>query len=173
MKKDYRHHRSLPPVPSAAGSPPALHKYSCIPCRSRKIKCDRAIAGCISCKKSYVPCVYAARRTQKSQKLQQAVTVRPLAPAVAGRTEEPVAAGTSSSVQHRRCRKGDPLTPISCNNDNDNYGGDEDDDCDDLLVPREMRSRLFQSRHDIRQSDEGIPSVSQGKSRYINRLKSH
>ncbi|KIM96689.1 hypothetical protein OIDMADRAFT_32616 [Oidiodendron maius Zn] len=173
MKKNYRHHHALPPVSSAAGITPAPHQYSCLTCRSRKIKCDRAIVGCISCKKSHVPCVYASRRTQRSQKLQQVVTRRPLAPAVAGHAEELVAAGTSSSVQYRHCRKRDPLTPISCSNDNDNYGGDEDDDCDDLLVPREMRDRFFQSRQDIRQSDEGRLFVSQGKSRYINRLKSN
>jgi len=86
MDPDHHHRRSLSRQPSAvaptsATGSPGLYQYACITCRSRKVKCNRVITGCAECKKASVQCLYTPRRPRKSQKAQNSLPVRPLAPA--------------------------------------------------------------------------------------------
>ncbi|OAF99373.1 uncharacterized protein CC84DRAFT_1210248 [Paraphaeosphaeria sporulosa] len=49
------------------GLSPALHRYACIRCRQRKVKCDKTLTGCANCKRYEVECIFSARRPRKKQ----------------------------------------------------------------------------------------------------------
>lgn len=57
-----------------------LHRYACVNCRSKKIKCDNVLSGCANCHKAQVSCSYSARRSRKPRQVQRPV-IRPLQPA--------------------------------------------------------------------------------------------
>lgn len=145
--------RHLAAITQAAGLP-ALHPYSCITCRSRKVKCNRVITGCSNCKKTSSQCIYLARRTQKNQKPEQAHALRLLAPT--GRHDD-----TRSSINSEH----DPESVASRDDDK------KDDDDGDLLIPREVHDSSFQSKFDFGKSNPGRLFVAQGKSRYIDSRK--
>lgn len=59
----------------------ALHRYACVRCRSRRVKCDKLLSGCANCASHGQSCVYSARRPRKSQTNGQvSAAPRPLLP---------------------------------------------------------------------------------------------
>ncbi|KAF2798598.1 hypothetical protein K505DRAFT_99337, partial [Melanomma pulvis-pyrius CBS 109.77] len=122
----------------------SLHRYACARCRLKKVKCNKVIPTCIYCLESGVQCTYLARRPRNSQNLHHKST--PL-------VRRPLLAAGESKIDHEF---------------QDEVRSDGEDD-EDLVIPREMRNSIFETRSDSRQSEQGRLFVGQGgKSRYIN-----
>ena len=149
----------------------ALNKYSCVTCRSRKVKCNKIINGCINCTKAGIACVYSSRRTRKSYKAQQVPAIRPLAP-----REKRVADARSSRSSSPEYSPQSIFSPHGHGSDDDDDDDDdeeedEEEEEEDVLVPREIHDRKFRSISDSNQIDQGRLYVAPGKSQYINGRK--
>ncbi|KAH8593233.1 fungal-specific transcription factor domain-containing protein [Bisporella sp. PMI_857] len=97
----------------------AIAQYSCVTCRSRKIKCNKLSTGCDWCKKTGVQCVYLLRRTQRTRKIQASV-IRPLAPAEPAGSRYPTPPATETSLSTPLERG---LGFLFSNNENENLQG--------------------------------------------------
>lgn len=155
-------HVSLPISRQALGGAqpptrsPALHQYACIRCRLRKVKCNKVLSGCAHCLEAATQCTYSARRPRKVHKThQEIVTQRPLLPAAKG-----------VNVASNERRDGSVSDP------SDETRSDDDEE-DDLVIPREIRDSSFETRSGSMEPGKGRLFVAQGKSRYINSDKAN
>ena len=149
----------------AAITPPAeaeLHKYSCMTCRSRKVKCNKVINGCSNCNKAGISCVYSARQTRKTQQSPRQSRVRPLAPTGAAGDATVRPNRSSSITSENACESLESRKE-------DQVDDDDADIVDDILIPPEMRDPSFDSR----QCDQGRLFVARGKSRFVDSRKAH
>jgi len=135
------------------------HQYACVRCRSRKVKCDRVIAGCANCAGVGDKCIYSARRSRKGQKSHQVfTTTRPIFPSEAG---TPGVQNVDSSKRIGGICDGDNSTCVK--EEQEQAGGE-----DDVIIPRELRDSSFEARLDLRGTAHGRLFTTQGKSRYID-----
>lgn len=154
MGMDSSHSPSSSSYASATSQPsggsPAFHKYACVRCRLRKVKCDKLLPKCANCNEARTQCAYSARRPRKNQKVHHDKTAqRPILP-VEQYLNDIDRQGSLS------CIPGTHDASISSEED------------EDVLIPREVRDSTFEAKFDSTQPERGKLFVAHGKSRYIN-----
>lgn len=145
---------------------PAIHRYACLRCRSRRVKCDKILSGCANCAAHAAQCVYSARRPRKPHRLQQHCTVthRALLP---NATHDQLSSGTSATstgATTTTLSEGNPLET--------SYSGAESDDEDHDALPRELRDDAVPNARDHITSSSALLSTANDGCDLLNYLPS-